>query len=446
VEISRRKLIEYGAAGAVTGLASNKGASLPGQNPQDPDKSPLPQQVPTDRSPEGKPRQCQLYGFDMRDHLRPRRLTMAMWDVAYVLRHAPGGAFADYDRVLNEAVERGYNTLRIDPMPQWIDLSHPERVLDWPNPHLPFMPWLWNTAVHGPAGEWMIEFVEKLNRHKELYYTMSGWWMGPGQSTLPSGGPPMLRNPANMLEGAEMWAVLLNDWKQRFGFDRLLYLDIANEMPYFFPHIQERFKKATGQDFWTPSKFSPEQIEFLKSEIDPALALLRKQFPELRFTTSIHGDLRWLDVPLELDCLDVHFYSDADPRWIERTRFDEFTRDHLFETDRWFAEFSQRCTESAKAMAPMYRARQRFKMEQFSDWGNGRGAPITTSEGWASWFYIDNPKLDWSWLLEWAEWSVDDAIACGFWGWTPHNYAQPQFANWKNIGWHRAINERFLHS
>ena len=32
------------------------------------------------------------------------------------------------------------------------------------------------------------------------------------------------------------------------------------------------------------------------------------------FTASIHGDLRWLDVPLELDCLDVHFYADADPR------------------------------------------------------------------------------------------------------------------------------------
>jgi len=82
--------------------------------------------------------------FDMRDHLAPRRLTMAMWDQAFVLRHAPGGSFADYDRVLDETVERGYNTVRLDPMPQWVDLSRPEKVLKWPDPKMPLMPWCWN--------------------------------------------------------------------------------------------------------------------------------------------------------------------------------------------------------------------------------------------------------------------------------------------------------------
>ena len=61
--------------------------------------------------------------------------------------------------------------------------------------------------------------------------------------------------------------------------------------------------------------------------------------------------------------------------------------------------------------------------------GREAGSPLTTSESWASWYYFDDPKLDWGWLLDWAKWSVDDAIACKFWGWTPHNYAQPQFAN-----------------
>ena len=56
--------------------------------------------------------------YDMRDHLTPRRLTLAMWDQAFVHRHGPGGSFADFDRVLDETVERGYNTVRLDPMPQ----------------------------------------------------------------------------------------------------------------------------------------------------------------------------------------------------------------------------------------------------------------------------------------------------------------------------------------
>jgi len=73
-------------------------------------------------------------GFDPREQLTPRRLTLAMWDQAFLLRHGPGGSFADWDRVLDETIERGYNTVRLDPMPQWIDLSQPDRAAqprDW---------------------------------------------------------------------------------------------------------------------------------------------------------------------------------------------------------------------------------------------------------------------------------------------------------------------------
>ena len=41
-----------------------------------------------------------------------------------------GGSFADFDKVLDEAVEREYNTIRIDPMPQWIDYNNPDRAID----------------------------------------------------------------------------------------------------------------------------------------------------------------------------------------------------------------------------------------------------------------------------------------------------------------------------
>ena len=30
--------------------------------------------------------------FDMREQLTPRRLTLAMWDQAFALRHGPGGS------------------------------------------------------------------------------------------------------------------------------------------------------------------------------------------------------------------------------------------------------------------------------------------------------------------------------------------------------------------
>lgn len=383
-------------------------------------------------------------GFDPRDHLSPRRLTLAMWDQAFLLRHGPGGSFADWDRVLDETIERGYNTVRLDPMPQWIDLTQPDCELYWPDPKLPFMPWDWNTAVTAPAGRWLIEFMEKLLVRPALHYTLSCWWFCnlPGSSHM---GPPVLRLPRNHAEGAELWAAQLREWQRRFGFDRLVYVDLANEVPYFFPGFLDRLKKEHGLNWGAGVPFTPEQAQAIAAELNPPLAALRREFPALRFTASIHGDLRWLDVPLEFDCLDVHFYADADPRWSQRTKFSELMP-HLFTRNDWHAEYSDRCRQTAAAVAPMLRQRQRAKLMRFAAWADERGMPLTTTESWASWYSFDSPELDWGWLLDWAEWSVEDAIAAGMWGWTPHNYVQPHFANWRDVRWHRRLTDRFLRS
>jgi len=397
----------------------------------------FPNQISTSRPASG--RNTGSGAFDPRDLLKPRRLTIAMWDQAFLLRHGPGGSFQDFDRVLDETIERGYNTVRLDPMLQWIDLSQAETILHWPDPKKPFIPWNWNTEVKAPVGRWLIDFMEKLLSRPFLHYTLSAWW------ATGSEGPPMLREPRTHAEGAEMWVKMLLDWKARFGFERLVYVDLANEVPYFFPGFMDRFKQAVGKQWWEMPAFTPEAIAFLAQELGDAMKILQREFPELRFTASIHGDLRWLDVPLEFDCLDVHFYSDADPRWTNRTRFNEFGP-KMFHSADWHAEFSERTRKAHASIAPMLRARQRSKLADFAASAHRRGAPLTTSESWSSWYMYDTPEMDWAWLLEWAEWSVEDAIEFGMWGWTPHNYVQPQFANWNDLRWHQRLTHRFLHS
>ena len=378
----------------------------------------------------------------MRDYLNPRRLTLAMWDQAFLLRHIPGGSFEDYDRVLDEAVERGYNTLRLDPLPQILDLSHPEVVLSFPDPNRPFMPWCWDTAVEGPVGVWLIEFMEKLLR-RGLNYTLSAWWFS--NTSVNNRFPDGTKAPKTHLEAAGLWVALLQEWERRFGFNGLVYVDLANEVPYFLPGFMDRFQAETGSAWGEPARFSPGQVNFLAKELSAGIGLLQREFPFLRFTASIHGDQRWLDVPLEFDCLDVHFYSDADPRWTRRTRFQELMG-ILMTENGWHKDFSDRCTDTAQAIAPMLRAHQRGILSAFSAWSELHGMPLTTSESWASWYYIDSPDLDWRWLLDWAEWSVEDAIDFNMWGWTPHNYVQPQFANWQDVRWHQRLNEKFLRS
>jgi hypothetical protein len=377
--------------------------------------------------------------FHMRDYLNPRRLTIVMWDCAFLLRHGPGGSFEDFDKVLDETVERGYNTVRLDPMPQWVDLAKPERELSFDDPKQPYMAWCWNTAVKGPVGEWLIEFIEKVQARR-LNYTLSAWWF---YDNAP-GRPPLLARPTDHKQAAETWAVMLREWKQRFGFEGLVYVDVANEVPYFTPEYAKTMKEKTGCD-WGGARFAPELVEFLAEDLNGAMSSLQAEFPELRFTASIHDDVRWLEVPLEFDCQDVHFYVSADPRWNDRTQFGAHMHEFMTE-DAWHAEFSERCKKTHAAVAPMLRARQRDRLAQFAAWGKRRGMPLTTSESWAAWFYADSPNLDWGWLLDWAEGSVEDAIEYEMWGWTPHNYCQPHFKNWQDARWHQRLTNKFLRS
>lgn len=378
--------------------------------------------------------------FDIRKHLNPRRLTILMWDQAFLWRHYPGGSYEDYDLVLAQTLDRGYNTVRLDPLPQWVNLKDPNAIVRWNDPGQPFMPWARIREIEGPVGRWLIDFMAAL-KVRELCYTLSCWWQ------RESDGPQMLYPyPACNVDAAEIWVEYLEQWERRFGFDGLLYVDIHNENPYFIKGYREKIAAYTGHNWGDDmSAFLPEQAAYLTEDINAAMKIMQRAFPQLRFTTSIHGDIRWTDLALDFDCLDVHFYVDSDNRWKNRTGMHDHLK-HLMTSDHWYKEFSDRCAATHHAVAPMLRAMQRDKLMTFAEWAQRRGMPLTTSESWASWFYIDHPDLDWGWLLDWAAKSVEDAIDARMWGWTPHNYGQPQFANWNDVAWHQRLTEKFLAS
>ncbi len=384
--------------------------------------------------------------FDCREHLTPRRMTVIMWDQAFLVRHIPGESFADYDRVLNEAKERGYNTLRLDPLPNLIELDKPDRVFSWLDPQRPFFPWGNRQACQGPAGAWLIEFMN-LALKKNLYYTLSSWWFDETNWCGKGGISPVCRRiPKDHRQAAEIWIPFLHQWKERFGFNNLLLVDIHNEVPFFMSGYRQMLKKDFNLDWDLGLPFNAEQIDFLAQDLNGAMKMLQREFPELRFTASIHGDERWLSVPLQFDCLDVHFYLDADPRWFNRTRFNEFISDGIYVKDHWFQEFSLRCAQARDSVMPMLFQRQQQRLADFAVWSERFGMPLTTSESWSTWYYYDHPHLDWQWLLQWAEMTVEGAVRHRMWGWTPHNYAQPQFQNWQDVRWHQKLTSRFLNS
>jgi hypothetical protein len=374
--------------------------------------------------------------WDLRDALDPRRLAIAMWDFAYLGRHRPGQAMADYPAVLRGLVERGYNCVRIDPFPQLPDyLEDPDRVYTFPEVGRPFMPWGWNDGFSLAAGRTVIDFIEE-TRRQGLRTILSAWW-------LTEGMPAEARRVESLAHGADLLVRLLETWRRHFGFEGIAYVDLCNEFPYFIPGFLDLARQSVNLDWHAGAAFTAEQSAWLAAQINPALRTLQRAFPELLFTVSLHGDTRWIDVPLECDCLDVHFYADADPRWENRTRFHDFMGE-FFTSQAWHAEFSARWRRSAPAY-PLFRARQRAKMAAFASWSRQRGMPLTTTEGWSAWYADHAPDYDLGPLLAWSEWALEDAIALGFWGWTAHSFIQPQYGPlWNNLAWHQHATARFL--
>jgi len=231
----------------------------------------------------------------MRAYLNPRRLTIAMWDQAFLLRHQPGESFADWDRVLEETIERGYNTLRIDPMPQCIDLSDPDRELTWQDNEGPYMPWCWQRKITCPAGRWLLEFLQKAIQ-RGLWLILSAWWFTGSRM------PATTVVPRNTMEGAELWAKMLRALKMEVGLEHIVYVDFANEMPFFFPGFLQSLRGLehdTGfQGYAIVNEYSAEAKQWLRENLEKPLAALQSEFPALRFTHSIHGDPRWLSVGL----------------------------------------------------------------------------------------------------------------------------------------------------
>jgi len=383
--------------------------------------------------------------YDMRNYLKPNRLTIAMWDTAYMARRNSNDPFRDWDRALDDAKERGFNTIRIDALPSVIDPHNLDLEYTWPDKskEQPFMPWMWINSYTNKPGRDLIEFIQLANR-KNINLSLSSWWI---TSRIV---------PDNIQHATEMWIKLLEVIRREAGFDNIIFVDLCNEIPGFLPGYAGLLAEAGGvtEDSNNAKQLTDlapvpgcswnrKQLDFLKKTLDPSLADAQKEYPELKFTYSMNINPSFENVELQnLDVLDIHFFI-TDPRFDIRTRWDEYIKT-IYETDENYKDFCGRMIKTIDSVGPMLRQKQRQQLKWGKEYSEKIGAPLVASEAWASWFYIDHADLNWEWLLEWCETAVDDAIEFGLWGITTNNYVEPHFELWKNVKWHQRINEKFL--
>jgi hypothetical protein len=166
--------------------------------------------------------------YDMRNDLNPSRLTIAMWDFSWIYMHYPGGAFENFNKVTDELIERGFNTVRIDAFPLIIGkLDSLNQIVTIEGD--PLRNW-------GPSDKDMqhtivselVEFMQ-ITKEKGLYVILSSWGFGCKEY------PEILNDYADQKTFWFAWEKTIDILAENDLLGHVLYVDFDQEFPYFSP-------------------------------------------------------------------------------------------------------------------------------------------------------------------------------------------------------------------
>ena len=372
-------------------------------------------------------------------------VAIAMWDFSWIQRHHRLGEFENWDKVLDELAERGYNAIRMDAMPHLVAPT--------PEGHFQeeyyfkkdsWAPALWGNSysMRARPREALLEFLPKCYK-RGIHVGLATWMPGPVQ-------------PFTTGDGVfQAWDGTLKLLAKNGLLDHVMYVDVLNEYPFWHGFawlnkgLQERADvkqfKARNPDVHVPdldaigkkSRFNPLQKQFYNSFLTDLLTKLKKEYPQLDFFAS-------LDSGMSLDEIDLSAFGALDYHlWFNHNREMRAAGLNTIAAMPNDMEF-----ESAFAVLNKFWAGNRTRM---IEWISGRikyvsehaarlNIPAGNTEGWGPIFWMDHPALDWEWTKEAAEICVPLAREHGYKFICTSNFTHPQHAGlWKQVKWHRKI-------
>ena len=277
------------------------------------------------------------------DLRHPRATTM--WDISWLLRRWPGAGFEDWDRALDELVERGYDAVRLEAFPHMLAVD--------PDAEWEFIPGAdchdWAAPLPVRARPWpaLADFI-RLCRGRGVAVGLSTWFpQDATEARLRIGSPQ---------DHAAAWARTLDLLENEGLLDALLYVDLCNEWPH--PNWAPFFKEqpaGAGYDDWS--------TEPAMAWMRAAIAALRPYSRGLPLTFSVLPNKRWARRDLGfLDFLEPHIWMAQASEFYERFNYDYPTQglrgyrmlqEHaqpLYEAERdhWRAELVRLIHETAQ--------------------------------------------------------------------------------------------------
>ena len=387
-------------------------------------------------------------------------VAIAMWDFSWLLRHEPGHAtgseFADWDRVLDGLVERGYNAVRIDAFPNHVaagpDGKVTERVLFprydkdrviWGNP--------FPTTVEPRRA--LKEFIPRC-LDRGLLIGLSTWFVGPGTERIAG------------LDGlVRVWDETLRFLKDNDLLHNIYYVDLLNEYPLFngFQWLRDHMDgdiKARGEKAKNERVYewkekagnynSDASRRIYTGFANDAIDRLKKNWPELDFLFSLSYNapggesVEWrVMAPTKIAALDYHVWFQHNPQalllgaatgaYIQATR-------GLSTSDAALSRLQAAIEKNWATNKPRLVEWMDQQMAEVAALGRKYGKPVGNTEGWGLIGWFDHPPLNWEIIKEAGEICAKLGRKHGYRFNCSSNFAEPQFPRlWADVAWHKRV-------
>jgi len=348
-----------------------------------------------------------------------------MWDFSWLERRWSGAGYEDWARALDELSERGYNAVRIDAYPHLID-ANPEATHE--------LKPVWGVHAWGAPMRCEVQVMPALTEfiaacgERDIKVGLSSWYRRDSRE--------LWRKLFSPKRHAESWIRTLDLIKSEGLAKHLLYLDLCNEWPL---RVWAPFFYGTDTDAAAVvgDGHTPWQDDSSLRWTHQAVELVRKAYPELPITVSMHPWRGPVEAFEALDFLD--FYE---PHiWMSGGEFYHrvgYTFQHKFDNSEY--ENVQKYAKALYSKDKSYwHARLHAMMDTAIEPARKYGKPLMTTECWGITDYKDGPGLDWGWVKESCAEGVRYAAKSGCWVATAtSNFCGPQFVGmWRDVEWHQ---------